>query len=671
MANVKITDLTAYTDPLNTDVLAIVDVTNNVTKKVSIANMAKNVSLGTAALPGVAFDGDPNTGIYSPGADQVAISTNGTGRLFVDASGNVGIATSNPTSILQGTISSSSTGLAISTSLPTIALDDSSGTTGTSFWGQFDATTYFYNKANGPLLFGTNNTERLRITSAGLVGIGTSSPVSKINSVISQADNAVASDTTLANSFLHLGGGEYGLNRYFLTTYGYSTGRTNSGAFIGAIGASASGFGKYDLVFGTRDVTTDTAPDTRMIIKTDGKVGIGTTSPTGNLHVVGVSGTSIIRAVGADGEGNADVEIFSTGSTGNSRLYFSDTAAQSGSIIYSHNTNSLVFGTAGSEKARIDSSGRLLVGTPDARTNIDYALGTTGSQLQIEQANAATNFSIVQNFDSATIGAPATFTLARSGATSLGSTTIVANNNRVGEINFSGSDGTDFTVAACIRGEVDGTPGANDMPGRLVFSTTADGAASPTERMRITQDGRFAFGGQGAPYSAATCDTYNNLTGNFTHVFRQDHVSGYGLGVGVDGTYLAYFYSDKDLSGAPVGSISQNGSATAYNTSSDYRLKENISLLPNAIVRLLELKPSRFNFISHPDRTVDGFIAHEVQAIVPEAINGEKDEVDDDGNPVYQGIDQSKLVPLLTAALQEAIAKIESLEARLTAAGIA
>jgi hypothetical protein len=75
----------------------------------------------------------------------------------------------------------------------------------------------------------------------------------------------------------------------------------------------------------------------------------------------------------------------------------------------------------------------------------------------------------------------------------------------------------------------------------------------------------------------------------------------------------------------------------------------------------------RFNFIADPDRTVDGFLAHEVQAFVPEAVTGEKDEVDKDGNPVYQGIDQSKLVPLLTAALQEALQKIEALEARITA----
>ena len=92
--------------------------------------------------------------------------------------------------------------------------------------------------------------------------------------------------------------------------------------------------------------------------------------------------------------------------------------------------------------------------------------------------------------------------------------------------------------------------------------------------------------------------------------------------------------------------------------------------MTDGITRLQQLNPSRFNFIADPNRTVDGFIAHEAQAVVPECVTGEKDAVDDDGNLVYQGIDQSKLVPLLTAALQEAIGKIETLEARLTAAGI-
>ena len=113
-------------------------------------------------------------------------------------------------------------------------------------------------------------------------------------------------------------------------------------------------------------------------------------------------------------------------------------------------------------------------------------------------------------------------------------------------------------------------------------------------------------------------------------------------------------------SATQVGSISVTASATAFNTSSDYRLKENITDLTSATDRLKQLAPKRFNFINDADTTVDGFLAHEVQAVVPEAITGTKDAVDADGNPDYQGIDQSKLVPLLVATIQE-------LEARLTA----
>ncbi len=84
--------------------------------------------------------------------------------------------------------------------------------------------------------------------------------------------------------------------------------------------------------------------------------------------------------------------------------------------------------------------------------------------------------------------------------------------------------------------------------------------------------------------------------------------------------------------------------------------------MTGATERLKQLNPSRFNFIADADTTVDGFIAHEVQAIVPEAISGEKDAVDADGNPEYQGIDQSKLVPLLVATIKELEARITALE---------
>jgi hypothetical protein len=130
-----------------------------------------------------------------------------------------------------------------------------------------------------------------------------------------------------------------------------------------------------------------------------------------------------------------------------------------------------------------------------------------------------------------------------------------------------------------------------------------------------------------------------------------------------------------------VGTIQTSGSSTAYNTSSDYRLKENAVAISDGITRLKTLKPYRFNFKADADTTVDGFFAHEVTA-VPEAISGTKDETKDilyteedtipsgkkvgdvkETVPAYQGIDQSKIVPLLVAALQEAIGRIEALEA--------
>ena len=113
-----------------------------------------------------------------------------------------------------------------------------------------------------------------------------------------------------------------------------------------------------------------------------------------------------------------------------------------------------------------------------------------------------------------------------------------------------------------------------------------------------------------------------------------------------------------------VGSISIGTSSTSYNTTSDYRLKENLTAITDGIYRLKQLKPRRFNFIGNAD-VVDGFIAHEAKEVIPESVTGEKDEVLPNGDPVYQGIDQAKIVPLLTAALQEAISKIEQLETRI------
>lgn len=136
---------------------------------------------------------------------------------------------------------------------------------------------------------------------------------------------------------------------------------------------------------------------------------------------------------------------------------------------------------------------------------------------------------------------------------------------------------------------------------------------------------------------------------------------------------LVGFYYRNNPAGSPPayserGFIGSNQYTVQYSTSSDYRLKENIVPISNGIERIKQLKPCRFNFIGgDADYVVDGFLAHEAGEVVREAINGEKDAVDAEGNPVYQGIDQSKIVPLLTAALKEAVAKIEELEARINA----
>ena len=163
----------------------------------------------------------------------------------------------------------------------------------------------------------------------------------------------------------------------------------------------------------------------------------------------------------------------------------------------------------------------------------------------------------------------------------------------------------------------------------------------------------------------------------------------YGIAMNAGSLLAGTQYIAFNIGTTQYGSISWNGSAMAYNTSSDYRLKENIVSLTGGIDRIKQLQVRRFNFIATPGVTVDGFVAHEAQTVVPEAVTGTQDEVevwkegqelpegvsvgdnklDEDGNtiPVYQGIDQSKLVPLLTAALQEAIAKIETLETKVAA----
>ena len=200
--------------------------------------------------------------------------------------------------------------------------------------------------------------------------------------------------------------------------------------------------------------------------------------------------------------------------------------------------------------------------------------------------------------------------------------------------------------------------------------------ADNTERCRMDTSAHVMFG-------LSTANSFP--TGN--NFVQINETSGVNIVVGGhSGTHTIMQFRHNGAT--TIGSIVIDASSTTYNTSSDYRLKENVTDISDGITRVKQLAPKRFNFIADADKTVDGFIAHEAATVIPEAVSGEKDAMTEevlyvDGDEIPegkkvgdvktastidpQGIDQSKIVPLLTAALQEAIAKIETLETKVAA----
>jgi hypothetical protein len=503
---------------------------------------ALGIIAGSAAAPGVFFSGDTNTGIYSPGADQVAVSTGGTGRLFIDASGRVGIGTSAPNEALH----IASGGARISSSLigggaSSLGLDYQSSNARFISYGPNVST------QTGLIFLTANSTastsiERLRITSAGLVGIGASSPRVPLQvNTTTQFDSSLGRDTNALNLILESGGtpgdGEY--------STGVTFSKINSdrpGAAISAVQTTSDNdtLGLAFLVHessGTSDVLVE-----KVRINHAGFVGIGTSAPNYQLHVttdfaVGASGfnqqltfsndtiQSLLLGTGYTAlklnplGGNVGIGTASPGdkldvlgivratNTTDSNFYstFSNPDGLTRIRAYGGGS-SICFDLGTSEKARIDSSGRLLVGTSSSRDNL---FNTTYSALfQVESQATANAQASLTSTTAGVNGANLILCHQRSG--SVGGNTVVQSDDQLGILSFQGADGTEMVPAASIEAYVDGTPGANDMPGRLVFSTTADGASSPTERMRITSTGQVRLAGAGITFNGDTA-TANEL----------------------------------------------------------------------------------------------------------------------------------------------------------------
>ena len=515
----------------NVDVPGTLDVTGATTLDSTLT-----VPLGSAASPTLRFSGDANSGLYSPGADQVAVATNGAQRITVDASGRLLVGTStarsdffaaapdiqlertadrarlmlcsNSNSVqaselilskTRGTTAGSATVVQQNDELGNIHFAGTDGTDfalGASIKANVDGTPGA-NDMPGRLVFfttadGANSpTERLRIDSAGRVGIGTSSPTSgrlhvaqpnsdaTPNAIYAQLTGATYPGTadTSAGKFVNdsLVGNIYGIWAE-TTSVGYGT--PYAGYFKSAGYIYGNSYGIY---------AENTHPN----------VGGGGTAYAGYFKALSAGTGSAGVIYGLRVENTAAV-----GGTSYGALI--STVAGPSTVIPFRVDH------AGSERARIDSSGRLLVGTSTARSRFQVSTGF-GNVTPVHQfefnSQTYNGLSITHNAGANTY--PAVLAFGKSRGSSAGSYTAVASGDGLGWLDFYGADGTNMVRAATISAEVDGTPGANDMPGRLVFSTTADGASSPTEQLRITSDRyvRLAAGTGGIQFNGDTAAT--------------------------------------------------------------------------------------------------------------------------------------------------------------------
>ena len=529
-----------------------------------------------------------------------------TERMRITAAGAVGIGTTAPSQTLGV-----AGGVGIGNQLST-------GTTGSIKLTSSGGTNYIQSGQNtsnasaAPLVFTDYNAfnEWARINSNGRLGIGTSSPAAKVDVWPASSDAAFRGNSGISAQVPAF---EF---------RGYNTDSTNGG---------------LDIRTNLNGTFTD-----RVRITNDGLVGIGTTAPLRALQI------------GAHGSGNGEMALASS-TTGNCSILMGDGATGSdfyrGYIQYQNTNDALVFATAATQRMAIDSSGRLLIGTSTARAN--FFNSTLSANFQVEgTSHNSSNICVVRNSND-TSGA--IIVIGKSRGTTANSNTVVSSGDGIGQISYQATDGSEMVEAASIACQVDGTPGANDMPGRLVFSTTEDGASSPTARMKITSDGSFVHHGNvfyaTSPVTTSTFPVFAVYTGGST--------------LGSFGTVKCRIHGDGDVENVN----------NSYGAISDIKLKENISDANSQWDDLKALQVRKYNFkeeTSYSTHTQIGLVAQEAELVSPGLV-GESPDRDEDGNDlgtVTKSVNYSVLYMKAVKALQEAMERIETLEQRLNDAGI-
>ena len=413
----------------------------------------------------------------------------------------------------------------------------------------------------------------------------------------------------------------------------------------------------------------------RLRIDSSGRVGIGTSAPDTKVHVVG------------------SLKVENTSGTGNAWTYYKNADRTYLVGVRGSGSDALSFYdlTADAERMRIDTSGNVVIGRSSALSKLHVSSSNGNADARI--GGDASSLGLVLSYDQANatvsrITANPTYTSTNArlhicvDGDANADQLVLDGAGRVG-IGTS-SPGNPLHIAdqnPSIRlqsnsGSYQGRNTIGQYNNILYLECDNDNAVAnsamaftvdASEAMRISHNGELLISRTGTAFNEKLSVQNSNNVAFFNCTTNSDvslMLLKHAYAQGSQNATQIQFRNDAN---SVVGSIKSTASSTSYVTSSDYRLKENVVDLDSAIARVKQLSPKRFNFIVNPETTVDGFLAHEAATVVPEAVTGTHNEVDSDNNPVYQGIDQSKLVPLLTAALQEAIAKIETLETKVAA----